>query len=56
LSSNNGTAQARFLLPNTLSLAGVVFYSQMIPFELDPSFNILVATGTNALAMTVGSF
>lgn len=54
--SSNGTAQAHFNLPNATSLAGTVFYSQMVPLEVDPMLNIVAATSTNALAMTVGSF
>ncbi|HEU4420656.1 MAG TPA: hypothetical protein VFT55_17085, partial [Planctomycetota bacterium] len=54
--SNNGTAQGQLFLPNGPSLVGVVFYSQMVPFEFDPLLNIIAVTGTNALAMTVGSF
>ena len=54
--SNNGTAQGQLLLPNAPSLVGVIFYSQMVPLEFDPLLNIIAVTGTNALAMTVGSF
>jgi hypothetical protein len=51
--ANAGTASFQFALPNTPSLAGVIFHHQMVPLALDPS---LAVTATNALAMTVGSF
>jgi hypothetical protein len=54
--ASNGTAQAQFVLPNAPSLAGTLFYSQMVPLEVDAMLNIVAATSTNLLAMTVGSF
>ena len=54
--SNNGTAQAQLVLPNTPSLAGATFSSQMLPLEIDAALNIIEVTSTNVIGVTVGSF
>ena len=52
----NGTAQAQLVLPNTPSLAGATFSSQMLPLEIDAALNIIEVTSTNVIGVTVGSF
>ena len=49
----NGAATFQFVLPNSASLAGIVFRHQMGPLALDAT---LAVTATNALQVTVGSF
>ena len=49
----NGTAAVQFVLPNTPTLAGVVFHHQMVSIALDAS---LAVTATNSLQLSVGSF
>jgi hypothetical protein len=51
--ATNGAASFAFALPNTPSLAGVVFHHQMVSIALDAT---LAVTATNALRLTVGSF
>jgi hypothetical protein len=51
---NAATATSQHGLPNDPAIAGIVFYHQMIPFEIDLSINILAITATNALEVTVG--
>jgi hypothetical protein len=51
--TSSGTASEQILLPNTPSLAGIVFHHQMVPLALDAT---LAVTATNALRMTIGSF
>ena len=45
---------------STVSLTGVpvglTFYHQMISIEIDPFFNFLAVSATNAVANTVGTF
>ena len=47
-----GTASAEFALPNTATLAGIVFHHQMVSIDL----TTLAVTATNSLQLTVGSF
>ncbi|HEX6810559.1 MAG TPA: hypothetical protein VF384_02945 [Planctomycetota bacterium] len=49
----SGTATFQFAMPNSPSLAGIVFHHQMVPLALDST---LAVTATNALRLLVGSF
>jgi hypothetical protein len=51
--AGNGMAAAQFLLPNSPSLSGIVFWHQMVALSLSGP---LAITATNALQLTVGSF
>jgi hypothetical protein len=44
------------VIPNAVSLAGVVLHQQVVPIELSGTGNITALTGTNALTLTIGSF
>lgn len=52
---NAGTATAHFPLADTMSLAGVVFHQQLVPFELGPAGDIVAITATNGLTLTIGA-
>tara|TARA_R110002072_G_scaffold241027_4_gene399586 strand:+ start:5333 stop:5848 length:516 start_codon:yes stop_codon:yes gene_type:complete len=54
--ATGGVADGNVSLPNTPVLAGAMFYSQMVPFEVDAQHNIVAVTSTNALEMTIESF
>ncbi|MGB3921909.1 MAG: hypothetical protein WBL19_01330 [Minisyncoccia bacterium] len=51
-----GSVQMQVALPNSVVLAGQVFYEQVVPVELGAAGNITAFTGTNALTVTIGSF
>ena len=51
-----GIVQPQLVIPNTVALAGVVLYQQVVPIELSGTGSITALTGTNALTLTIGSF
>ena len=51
--AGNGMAAAQFVLPNSPSLSGTVFWHQMVTLSLSGP---LAITATNALRLTAGSF
>lgn len=56
VTNNVGTADYQLAVPNASALAGMVFYHQMVPFEVDAQLSFLAVTATNALEVTVGAF
>ncbi len=56
LVATSGSVQSQLFLPNTPPLAGVTFYHQMIPIEIDPQLTFLAVTSTNALQLVAGMF
>ncbi len=56
LVTTTGTAQSQLFLANVPSLAGVIFYHQMVPIELDALGAWVAVSATNALQLTVGVF
>jgi hypothetical protein len=51
-----GSAQSRLPVPALASLVGQVFYHQFLAVELDAGSNIVAATSTNGLRLTIGVF
>ena len=49
-----GVATTQLGLANTMSLAGVVFHHQAVPFEIGPGGNVVAITATNGLTLTIG--
>jgi hypothetical protein len=47
---------SQFFLPNSPPLAGVTFFHQMVPIELDGLGNWVSVQATNALQLTAGIF
>lgn len=53
--STNGTLSTSLLVPNVTSLMGLNFWQQVGALEFDSLGNLVSATTTNALALTIGS-
>lgn len=51
-----GVLDVQLPLPFAASVAGVLFYQQVVPFEVDALGNFVAVTSTNALQMTTGLF
>jgi hypothetical protein len=51
-----GTADTALPLPDSQALVGMPFYHQLIPFEVNASFQILAVTATNALRLQIGAW
>ena len=51
-----GIVQTQLVIPNTVTLAGVVLHQQVVAIELSGTGSITALTGTNALTLTIGSF
>lgn len=51
-----GGVQATILLPNSTSLAGLVFHQQLVSIEADGFGDITALTSSNALTLTIGIF
>ncbi len=51
-----GTASSAISFPANPALIGVPFFHQYVPLELDFAFNILAASSSNALQLTLGTF
>jgi hypothetical protein len=41
-------------IPRTISLIGMAFHEQVVPFEISAANNIVLVTSTNALTATIG--
>ncbi|MBL9078148.1 MAG: hypothetical protein JNL08_11630 [Planctomycetes bacterium] len=54
LASLNGTAESSLFLSNVPAIAGLVFYHQMVPFEVDALGNVVAITASNVLQLTAG--
>jgi hypothetical protein len=52
--TTNGTAQTSLPLPNDPAIVGAVFYQQLVPIEVDASWQWLAVTATDALRLVVG--
>ncbi|MBL8748165.1 MAG: hypothetical protein JNK78_03330 [Planctomycetes bacterium] len=50
-----GVAVTQFPFADTMSLAGVVFHQQVVPFEIGPAGDVAAVTSTNALTLTIGA-
>jgi hypothetical protein len=50
-----GTAEWQLVIPNQTALAGMTFYQQMVPIELDPVGGIAEVTVTRAIECRIGS-
>ncbi len=50
-----GVAVTQFPFADTMSLAGVVFHHQVVPFEIGPAGDVIAVTSTNALTLTIGA-
>ncbi|MCA8949352.1 MAG: hypothetical protein KDE27_07605, partial [Planctomycetes bacterium] len=51
-----GAAETRLTLPNTMAFAGVQLFHQVLAAELDPVGNLVAFTGSNALALVLGTW
>ncbi len=51
-----GVAQYQLAIPDSTALAGVVFYRQVVPFELGPTGDIAAITSSNGLVLRIGTF
>jgi hypothetical protein len=51
-----GTVHTQLAVPNWVALAGLVVHHYVVPFEVDPSLQLLAITSSNALTLTIGSF
>lgn len=51
-----GAATFLLALPDTVALAGMQLHEQVVAFEMDANANLLAATATNALTLTIGTF
>jgi hypothetical protein len=50
------TVATQLVIPNTLSLAGIVVHEQVLVFGLGAGGAITTFSGTNRLTLTVGAF
>ncbi|MCU0864969.1 MAG: hypothetical protein MUC36_14360 [Planctomycetes bacterium] len=55
-SATAGSVATAITIPKQLSLVGLGFRQQLVPFVLDAAGNVLAATSSNALTMTLGAF
>lgn len=55
LVATTGTATASLAIPNVPTLVGAQLLEQWIPLEVDPSLQVVSATGSNLLQLTIGS-
>ncbi|HEX6812527.1 MAG TPA: glycoside hydrolase family protein [Planctomycetota bacterium] len=55
VATTTGTAQTAIAIPNSPAIVGMSFYHQMVPIEIDASWQWLAVTVTNALRLTVGA-
>ena len=53
---SSGSAQTQIPIPDTTTLAGAVFYQQVVPVEFGAAGLITAITSTNRLVMVIGSF
>ena len=51
-----GSVDTFFVIPNSVSFAGVTLHHQVVAAELDAQNAITAVTGTNALSLTIGAF
>lgn len=52
--STQGTLRSELPIPNDPTFVQVVYYQQMIPFELDGSSQVTEVTSTNLVEFTIG--
>lgn len=53
---NAGAVDTALAIPDALPIVGAVFHHYVVPFEFDPTMQLLAVTNSNALTCTVGAF